>query len=225
MDVLTRVDGLVSKCSYYQVVKNSDGKFGLRGFASNEIPSLSVYDALAGDYQLVVKIDLVSGVEKVEISGTTSVDYFLGDGNHPLLSAKSVGEPHVPKTGTTTDGKSYTNSLSSIVGLTVLTADEATALESGSLATLPKEDRLSTFVSSSGGGYSISADIVVGECEGSSVYAYVTYASLLVNTVFSANIGNDDMYLKQNGEVVTGSDGLPYPIPFKWDFLLAVEVL
>lgn len=228
MAVVGSANDLVENCEYYRV-KKAAGGYGMQKLPTNETPSLNVYDVLSGEYQLVVKITLKEGVGAVKLGGNTTTDYFLGDGKHPLRSAKSVTELHVPKEGTYTDesgvSHTYTNVLSSIVGICVLTETESAAALDNKLEKLPLDSRLSTFIERTEN--TISKDIVVAEFSDTTreIYVWITYDALLVNTVFSANIGSEDMYLKDEttNAVLTGADGLPYPIPFKWDFSLVVE--
>lgn len=221
MNVAVSQSEILDGYQIYRVNGTSNGAYELTELPNNQTPSLNVYDDLAGNYQLVVKLKFKSDAKNVKITGLTSTNYFLGDGNHPLLSAKSESELNVPKTGSY-NGSDYTNALSSIVGMTLLTDDEVSAFENKTLTQLPQESRLSVFIS----GSVVSSEIEIATTSDLNAYVFITYDALLVNTVFSVNIGNDDMYLTDsNGSILTGENGLPYPIPFVWDFSIAAEAV
>lgn len=183
---------------------------------------LGTYDLLDDKYQLLLIIYLKSDVESAYLTAETSTDYFLGDGNHPLLKARD-DDPHLPDD----DGKGYTNALSSVVSFVALDRSELTETEYGyALSALPDPSRTSGFVDAGASPVVVgnSARIKKTESENAvpvyrqstgegTVYILISYDTLLVSTVFSANIGNADIY-SGGGEMTD--------IPFRSDFSITV---
>lgn len=214
---------------YLKVAKNGDGKYQLSEYGQSEFPSLGVYSHIDDEYQVVLKVYLTDIENRqIKISALTSTQYFLGESGYPLLPPRA-DDPLLPNN----EGKNYNNVLSSIVSLGVLTESEVGELTGGGLATLPTGDRMSSFVDVNLADHTPSAELALkqssadsdvistqsasyngNECE--AVYILITYDSLLVSTVFSANIGNDSMYMQK-------SDGSFYDIPFVCDFSLYIE--
>lgn len=233
MQIQVEDETMILGCRYFKLSR-LNGAIRQDG----ETDSLGVYGALGGETSVAVKIYLSEQCgERIKLSAQTATDYFLGDvvqdgdGNvlksYPLLPPRT-DTPELPDD----EGKDYTNVLSSIVSFAVLTETEADALEAGTLASLPKNARTKSFVdpkatdrapkseisliqSTEGGGeIATQADTYEGQaCR--SVYVVIAYDSLLVNTVFSANIGNSAMFMEKE-------DGTLYDIPFVCDFSLSV---
>lgn len=214
-------------CEYYQVVSDSQG-YGLK---ECQEPSLGAYGALKSDYQLIVKICMLCPEEdQFSLAAKTWTNYFLGDPGGQddpvkLLLPPREDQPTLPNT----DGKNYTNALSSIVSFGVLTEQEVSAIKKGELTALPSENRLVNFIDLTNNSVNESVTLKqgtdteittvadqYGEAACRAIYAFITYDPLLVNTVFSVNIGNGEMYVS-NGE------GGNFNIPFVCDFSLYLE--
>lgn len=210
-------------CAYYKVVSGSQG-YGLEECRE---PSLGAYGALESDYQLVVKICMLCPEEdRFSLAAKTWTNYFLGD----PVNVKLLLPPRADNTGLpNNDGKDYTNALSSIVSFGVLTEQEVAAIKCGTLTALPSESRMVNFIDLTN--HSVNESVMLkqgtdtaittvadqyGDVECRAIYALITYDPLLVNTVFSVNIGNGEMYVS-NGE------GGNFNIPFVCDFSLYLE--
>lgn len=214
-------------CEYYQVKSNGAGKYQLNEM---ETPTLGAYSALSDDYRLVIKIYVYNpNDDQFTVNALTQTTYFMGNTNYPLLP------PQKKKTDLPNDsGKNYTNALSSIVSFSVLTENEASAIiekeENKQLDALPSEDRLVNFIDLTNN--TVNSSISLKQAENTaitpvkdtyngtpcgSICIFITYDPLLVNTVFSANIGNNDMYLLANDKQRY------YDIPFVCDFSLLLE--
>lgn len=245
MSVATQNDQELLGYEYYRL-KKGDGGYALTQ-TDAAYGTLGVYDALSDDHALVVKLYFKRDEQKttVKLSARTETRYFLGDNgktvgsqtlNYKLLPP-SLSDPTKPSD----EGKGYTNALSSVVTFTALTHAEIADMTDGVLTSLPTGDRFSTFIdvdaantsgvhtvnesveisTQKGGGsvarYAESAQYKGQDCDSACVY--LTYDSLLINTVFSANIGNDDMYVLKDDE-----SGEYYPVPFKCDFWLFADL-
>lgn len=228
---------------FYGLTKdNASGNYSLK-LAQNASDALGEYDTLASDYSAVLKIYLTRRAQSdvVKLSVNTTADYFLGD-NVKLSDGTEIKYPLLPPKITDIsrpqdDGKNYTNSLTSVIAFSVFSADEAAGIsENGYLTDLPTEERLTTLIDLENpnvdGTHTPKENVYLTQLgsedlsvyreiyrgvERDALYVFLTYDALLINTVFSANIGNDDMYL--NGE-----NGLPYPIPFVCDFSITVDI-
>lgn len=239
MSITSSDDNELLGYEYFSVKKNAANTYGLTEI-SGISPSLGAYDALSSDYSVAVKVYLrcPEGITAATFTARTAADYFLGDAGYRLLPPQT-DNPSMPLAdGKTDSGKSYTNSLTSLVAFAALTNEESAALSGGTATSLPSGTRLSSFidlnnqadgkhvvsptvaVTQTGNGAASSAvelqnDTYRGEdCR--SAYIFITYEPLLVNTVFSANIGNDKMY------VTNAATGEPYPIPFVCDFSIEI---
>lgn len=243
MSVVAKNDRIFLGCEYYRL-ENKDGGYALTQTDAASA-SLGVYDAMKDDYALIVKLyfkrDETSDAQKpaVTVSAETNTKYFLGDNGKTdgdtTLDYKLLPPLKSLPAQPADEGKGYTNALSSVVTFTALTVEEIEDMSDGVLSSLPSGDRFSTFVdvdatnangihevknsskiSSKKGG---TAELYEEQYNGQDCYSacvYVTYDPLLINTVFSANIGNDDM-LSENEKVEY------YPVPFKCDFWLSVD--
>lgn len=163
------------------------------------------YDVLNRKYQLMIKLYLRADAQKVLVSAETDTDYFLGDGTqeHRLAAA-------LPADGT------LKNPLSSVVAMRGVAADElsgdtnngyvwtekadkeyvkfmagssADSVPRGAITvcetTLPENTETFT-----GTGYDGSA-YTNAECK--TAFILISYDAALIEAVFSANIGNNDI--------------------------------
>lgn len=227
MEVQIYDENTVLGVEYYKLTKSGD-RYVPTVLGEGDSPSLGVYSSLTGEWEYAVLLKLYlaeSPHGQVRLSAETVTAYFLGDQNYPLLPPR-VDNAALPDN----NGKSYTNALSSIISFGVLTNEEIGALTGDGLTALPRGDRLSTFVDLTGTDRKPTSTLPLrqtadttdtvtthtGEtwngqaCE--AVYVLMTYDSLLVNTVFSANIGSETM----NTEI---------PLPFVCDFQLRIETV
>lgn len=164
-----------------------------------------------------------------ETSGTVTT---VTTESYPLLPPRE-GTPSLPDD----EGKEHTNALSSIVNFSVLSTTDAQKVGGAdTVETPPVGETPSTFVDlnvrNENGEYTLNQSIYVKqdgannddvtlidatyrETECKAFVVCITYDALLVNTVFSANIGNDEMYKED-------TSGNYLPIPFVCDFYLQI---
>lgn len=188
--------------------------------------TLGKYDILENRYQLLVQVILEENVDAVRVRADSATTYFLGNPNEqkPLLPARA------DHTGLPDDeGKGYTNALSNVVSMCVLSKDElGTDGASYTLESLPQSNRMSSFIDKTAGVNTIPSpsvflqrtpgeDVIATEpvqYQGQNrrcVWLLLTYDSVLVSMVFAANIGNAALENDATGERV---------IPFRCDFTI-----
>lgn len=115
-------------------------------------------------------------VERISLTASTGTDYFLGDGNHPLL--------------TTSDGRGgeYDNVLSSIIAF-YLVNPENTTYDSQEVYKVESFGNPYSFINKND--YSITNAItLVNNRPPQDIYLMIDYDSDLVLKVFSVNFGN-----------------------------------
>lgn len=210
-------------------VEDDNVESGFLLAAEQDSVTLGKYDLLANNYRILVKVYVENTFEadSLKFVARTSTDYFLGDGNHPLLPAL---------TADTVATAGYTNALSSVVGFYALQSADFTATGSNGYTVnglSAKENGLTTFIADTttdnGDGTTtttrVSSSVNVGtaylsddtytasdgtttNCK--SMFLLVTYDKGLMTTVFTANIGNQN---------IADVD----EIPFAYDFTLSIE--
>lgn len=228
IDVSVGNDGTVLDYAFYRINTTDTGGGYLFEITDRSSARLGTYDALKQSYPVLLKIYLKESVTASTVTATTATTYFLGNcnGKYPLLEA---GE----ESGLNADGETYTNALSSIVGMAVLPAESVKAETQGNkisyrLNSLPESDKMSTFIDKN----KISDETVAPETitltatsddigndkytDGSGaesdckiLYILLSYDPTLISAVFSVNIGNSD-------------GNSPEEIPFYNDFLLTI---
>lgn len=212
---------------------DADTDLHFNGLADGETPRMGAYSILNTRYQLLVKVYLRADMEKATVSAGTATTYFLGDSNYPLLPPKK-DDVLTPDD----EDKTYTNVLSSIVSLTVFSADEIGETENGYAflgTALPSGERAAKFITDPNASpvtpqktinlvqTAGSRDVVTGATEtwhGKScrtLFILLNYDVSLAETVFSVNVGNKNLY---NIDDVTGD---LIAIPFRCDFTLSFE--
>lgn len=237
MDINMEKNECLIGAEYFYVGKNGDGKSYIP-FAEDERKSLGAYDLLEENYHVLIKVYVVENMTEVYLTASTQTTYYLGNTNangtplYPLLKP-STSDVTVPEQNDT-----YTNALSSVVTFTVL--DSTTELEKTATgynylgSGFPDVSRRSRFISDA---YSSNAapegEVYVKQADGSTIIStvpdtdskgtscrsfviFISYDPDLISTVFSVNIGNDNIYTydEQKNHV---------NIPFKCDFTLSVK--
>lgn len=215
MDVVVRNDSIVAECEYFVADASPSGTgYSFVKATSEDKNKLGTYDVLNDKYQFLIRIKLVSAMN-VKITADTATDFFLGS-----ASAKTDG--HLLKA----DGSG--NALSSVVSFKVFAHDELTADGSGyKLSALPADRDMVCFfdrtkleeasrpVSSldlvSGGTGTETFEVTADGSGGAYLFIMLSYDPLLTATVFSANIGNEE--IEQKDDAV---------IPFELDFSISV---
>lgn len=162
------------------------------------------YDVLNRKYQLMIKLYLRADAQKVLVSAETDTKYFLGDGTqeHRLAAA-------LPADGT------LRNPLSSVVAMRGVAAGELSGDANNGYVWTENTDEYVKFMADSsadsvprsaitmpeitlpestetftGTGYDGSA-YTNAECK--TAFILISYDAALIETVFSANIGNNDI--------------------------------
>lgn len=116
-------------------------------------------------------------VDNISLTASTQTDYFMGDGNHPLL-ASANGE-----------GDEYDNVLSSIIAFYIVDAEDTTYDSSAAY----KVDTLGSpysFIDKSDDYSMTNILTLVDKQTVSDIYLVIDYNPVLVYKVFSENLGN-----------------------------------
>lgn len=222
-------------CEYYYADSSVKSGYVFKKAVLPSQRNLGEFDILNDKYQLILKLCFKPNVSGVYITAGTTTDYFLGNPDYPLL----VGELDdngvlVPQTGTSANGKTYTNALSSVVcfnvlsygagGLTVQTDDDGALTGNYYLSELPQSGYVKFMQSSDETAVPESkliiaqaanpvSDLYNGQICGA-IYLMLSYDKTLMGTVFSANIGN---------KALNSTDGEQKSIPFKRDFYIGLD--
>lgn len=249
MSVAIESDANVVGAEYFLAVKKSSSQNESQSdtsdstklkFTEAAVARMGAYDILDKRHQLLVKVYLKSDMETIYVKGNTSTNYFLGATDednvsiYPLCKASS-DDLNEPEEGTTKDGKTYTNVLSSVINFTVFQANELTALTNGyELAgdTLPSGDRIAKFITDSATATKPEPEIDLVQTAGKpevttgdietfdgkecrTLFIMFSYDEEIMEKIFSDNLGNENMYNEVNGKLVD--------IPFKLDFTISFE--
>jgi hypothetical protein len=165
---------------------------------------LKTYSVLKQTYrQLLIHVHFIDPVEVPNISliASTQTDYFLGDGNHPL-----VGSP-------TGEGDEYDNAFSSIIAFYIVEAEDAT-YESYDVYKVNSLGTPYSFIDTTD--YSISPYLtLVDKQTVSDIYMVIDYNLDLVFKVFSENLTNP-AFTQLSG-------GLDASVTYVWDILLELK--
>ena len=219
--------------TFYRVDSTDEGAGTLFVGMEKQSASLGTYDILKQEYQRILKIYVKDTVTALDISAVTDSNYFLGNPNKRyLLKGPDPTDPSVPNDN---NGQTdWTNSLASVVGLTLLSPSSLTKeIKNGETAyritSLP-EDNLQTFIDKNNitteteprRNFTLTAEgeylgeETVTDGEGNTTtykvaYLLLSYDQFLISTVFSVNIGNPALQKE---------DGTAQTIPFRSDFRL-----
>lgn len=228
MDVTVDVNENVYGAEFFYVKKGGDGKTFVP-FADGETPRMPEYNLLEeNNYQIMVKVNLANDIDIVKITAKTQTEYYLGDGNHPMLKP-STADANVPdKTGA-----DYTNALTSVCSFKALKKAELSKNADGSYSyTGESLDGTDRFIINATDKTAIpETEIFVREASDSdvvstaqdvyngapckSVYILITYDEELITEVFSLNIGNDNVY---NYDAQGNLIGIPFECDFEFLF-------
>lgn len=202
---------------YYNIIATAE-KYTFSAATDENPAALGKYSLTDDRYQMLMKLYIKADVTSVRIKGVTKTDYFLGDGNHPLLAEKEVS------------GIAYQNVLSSCISISALSEGEITENKDGTLkiSSLPSAGRTATFidrntVKTEGAVVKQTADTEIITLSGETVnyggvscrtvYLLFSYDPLLMSTIFSYNISNKNL---------EKPDGTPIDVPFVCDFSLEI---
>ena len=218
--------------TFYRVDSTDGGAGTLFVGMEKQSASLGTYDILKQEYQRILKIYVKDTVTALNISAVTDTRYFLGNPNKRyLLKGPDPTDPSVPNDNNGQD--EWTNSLASVVGLTLLSPSSLTKeIKNGEtayrIASLP-EDNLHTFIDKNNitettvpQNFTLTAEgeylgeETVTDGEGNTTtykvaYLLLSYDRSLISTVCSVNIGNPALQKE---------DGTAQTIPFRADFRL-----
>ena len=244
MSVAIESDANVVGAEYFLADKSEEQSSSTKlKFTEADVARMGAYDILDKRHQLLVKVYLKSDMQTISVTGNTSTNYFLGatdeDNNskYPLCKASS-DDLNEPEEGSTKDGKTYTNVLSSVINFTVFQADELTALTDGNNGyelvsdTLPSGNRIAKFIDSTAATapkHEIDLIQTAGKPEVTTgddiemfdgkecrtLFIMFSYDEEIMEKIFSDNLGNENMYNEVNGKLVD--------IPFKLDFTISFE--
>ena len=246
MSVAIENDANVVGAEYFIAEKNgsNNGSTQLKFKKITDEPvRMGAYDILDKRHQLLAKVYLKSDMETIRVTGNTQTTYFLGalennnSSKYPLCKASS-GNVNEPEEGTTKDGKTYTNVLSSVINFTIFQASELTKLTDGSNGyelvsdTLPSGDRIAKFITDSATATKPEPEIDLVQTAGKpevttgdietfdgkecrTLFIMFSYDEEIMEKIFSDNLGNENMYNEVNGKLVD--------IPFKLDFTISFE--
>lgn len=222
---------------YFYVDKNGDGNSYIP-FGEDESKNLGAYDLLEEKYHILIKVYVSESLTELYLTASTQTTYYLGNTDstgtpvYPLLKPSAL-DVTVPEYNA-----AYTNALSSVATFTVLDSDtelEKTATGYKYLGNgFPDISRRSRFISDA---YSSNAvpesEVFVKQADGGtkiqtvadtdskgescrSFIIFISYDPDLISTVFSVNIGNDNIYTYDEKKNLIN-------IPFKCDFTLSVK--
>lgn len=237
MDINMEKNENIIDSEYFYVDKKSDGNSYIP-FSEGESKNLGAYDLLEEKYHILIKVYVPESMPELYVMASTQTKYYLGNTDatgtpiYPLLKP-SAADATVPEQNDT-----YTNALSSVVTFTVLDSDtelEKTATGYNYLGNgFPDVSRRSRFISDA---YSSNAvpesEVLVKQADGStkistvedkdskgnscrSFIIFISYDPDLITTVFSVNIGNENIYTYDEEKNLIN-------IPFKCDFTLSVK--
>lgn len=217
--------------TFYRIDTSDTAGGYLFSETERESAKLGTYDVLRQSYQLLLKIYVPDTANALTVTAATDTAYFLGNPNrnYPLLGADPTN-PALPDDADST----YTNALSSVVGMNFLSPDtltkETTDGKTSYRISSIEENNLQTFIDKKTineqtvpKNFTVTAgEAVLSDGEISpkgksckAVYLLITYDPALISAVFSANIGNPA--IENAGDAAT-------VIPFRSDFRLLLGV-